>query len=84
MTNNTNVEVTRNQNENSANVLRRFQKRIQEAGILPKVRSLRYNQRELSDLKVKRGKLIKLEGEVEYNRLKKLGKLIEKKRGARR
>ena len=80
MSTNTNVEVKRTTSENSANVVRRFQKRVQEAGILPKVRSLRYNQRELSPLKVKKGKLIKLRGKEEYDRLKKLGKLVEKKR----
>ena len=80
MSTNTNVEIKRNANENSANVVRRFQKRVQEAGILPKVRSGRYAQRMLSPLKVKNGKMIKLRGEVEYNRLKKLGKLVEKKR----
>jgi ribosomal protein S21 len=80
MSTNTNVEIKKNANENAANVLRRFQKRVQEAGILPKVRSLRYNTRELSPLKVKKGKIIKLNGEKEYNRLKKLGKLVEKKK----
>ncbi len=80
MSTNTNVEVKRNANENSANIVRRFQKRVQEAGILPKVRSLRYNQRDLSPLKVKNGKMKKLEGQKEYDRLKKLGKLVEKKR----
>jgi ribosomal protein S21 len=77
---NTNVEIKRNPNENSANVLRRFQKKIQESGILQKVRGVRYNERKLSDLKVKKAKLIKLEGKKEYDRLKKLGKLVEKKR----
>jgi ribosomal protein S21 len=80
MSTNTNVEVKRNANENSANIVRRFQKRVQEAGILPKVRSLRYNQRELSPLKLKNGKMKKLDGQKEYDRLKKLGKLVEKKR----
>lgn len=80
MSTNTNVEVKRNANENSANIVRRFQKRVQEAGILPKVRSLRYNQRELSPLKMKNGKMKKLDGQKEYDRLKKLGKLVEKKR----
>jgi ribosomal protein S21 len=80
MSTNTNVEVKRNQNENSANVLRRFQKRVQESGIVPKVRSLRYANRALSTLKVKRGKLIKLDGQKEYDRLKKMGKLTPKKK----
>lgn len=78
--NNTNVEIKRNQNENSANVLRRFQKKIQESGILQRVRGLRYNERKLSDLKTKKAKLIKLEGKKEYERLKKLGKLVDRRK----
>lgn len=80
MSTNTNVEIKRNSNENSANVVRRFQRRVQEAGILHKVRSLRFNQRNLSELKQKRAKLTKLAGKEEYDKLKKLGKLVEKKR----
>ena len=72
--------IKKNSNENSANLLRRFQKRVQESGVMPRVRSLRYATRELSPLKVPRGKLIKLDGQKEYERLKKLGKLVERKR----
>jgi ribosomal protein S21 len=37
-----NVEITKNNNESSANIIRRFTKRVQGAGIVPKVRSGRY------------------------------------------
>ncbi len=81
----TNVEVKKTGNENALGLIRRFQKRVQESGVLPRVRSLRYNERSLSKLKVKRGRLKKLTKKTEYERLKKLGKLSAvKKRGRRR
>ncbi|MEY2664193.1 MAG: hypothetical protein RIT04_1, partial [Candidatus Parcubacteria bacterium] len=48
-----NVEITRNPNENSLNTLRRFTKKVQGSGVLPRVRSLRYNERVLSHYKRK-------------------------------
>lgn len=76
----TNVEVKKNSNENALSLVRRFQKRVQESGVLPRVRSLRYSNRALSDLKVKRGKLKKLAGKEKYELAKRMGKLIEKKK----
>ncbi|NBD74169.1 30S ribosomal protein S21 [Patescibacteria group bacterium] len=43
-----NVEVTKNQNENSGSVIRRFTKRTQSSGIIPRVRKLRYYTRQKS------------------------------------
>lgn len=40
-----NIEVTKGSNENNLSVLRRFTKRVQAAGVLPRVRSKRYTQR---------------------------------------
>jgi ribosomal protein S21 len=80
----TNVEVRKNANENALSLVRRFQKRVQESGVLPRVRSLRYSDRVLSDLKVKRAKLKKLAGKQKYELAKRMGKLVEKKkRGGR-
>ncbi len=74
------VEVKKGQNENPTSVIRRFQKRVQEAGILPKVRSGRYENRPLSKLKVKRAKLLKLKRKKTYETLKRLGKLKPQER----
>lgn len=74
-----NVKINKNNSEPGLSVLRRFQKKVQESGILPKVRGGRYAVRELSTLKVKLGKLKKLAAGVEYNRLKRLGALTERK-----
>lgn len=77
---NVNVEVTKNSNENALSLIRRFQKRVQESGVLPRVRSLRYSTRELSVLKVKRARLKKLAGKEKYELAKRLGKVIDKKK----
>jgi ribosomal protein S21 len=75
-----NVEVTKNNNENGTNLLRRFTKRVQESGVLRRVRSLRYRQREKTKLGKKRSALVVIGRRAEYERLKKLGKLPEKKK----
>ena len=78
---NINVSVIKQGGENGATLLRRFKKRVQESGVIPRVRSIRYNNRPLSDLKVKLGKMKKLRGAVKYNKMKRLGLVVEKKRG---
>ena len=78
------VEIKRGQNEPAAGTLRRFTKRVQESGIIPKKRSQRYAARDLSPLKVRKAKLLKIGRTETYNRLKKLGKLTPpKKKGGR-
>lgn len=80
---NVNVEVKKNSNENALSLVRRFQKRVQEAGILPRVRSIRYNDRPLSVLKTKKAKLKKLASLAKYEHDKRMGKVIERKKGRR-
>ncbi len=77
---NVNVEVKKNSNEDALSLIRRFQKRVQESGVLPRVRSLRYNDRDLSSLKVKRAKLKKLSNLEKYELAKRMGKVIERKK----
>jgi len=76
----TNVEVKKTGTENALGLIRRFQKRVQESGILPRVRSLRYNERTQSKLKRKRGTLKVIKRRKEYEKLRKMGKLPERKR----
>ncbi len=78
------VEIKQGQNEPAAGTLRRFTKRVQESGIIPKKRSQRYATRALSPLKVKKAKLLKIGRTKTYNRLKKLGKLTPPKKKGRR
>lgn len=73
-----NVEITRNGTENSVGVIRRFTKKVQGSGILPRVRSIRYNQRELSVYKTKMKTLKSIRRKAEIAELIKLGKMQEK------
>jgi ribosomal protein S21 len=80
---NVNVEVKKNASENALSLIRRFQKRVQESGVLPRVRGIRYNDRPLSVLKTKRAKLKKLANLAKYEDDKRMGKVIERKKGRR-
>lgn len=73
----TNVQVVKNPNESSANVIRRFTKRVQGAGIVPKVRSGRYFTRIKSRNVQRMAKLKKLTKRETYEKLVKLGKIQE-------
>ncbi len=74
-----NVQVDKNNNESSANVIRRFTKRVQGAGIIPKVRGARYRSRIKSRNVQRVAKLKKLEKKEKYEDLLKLGKIQEPK-----
>jgi ribosomal protein S21 len=69
------IEVKKNPNENNASVLRRFSRRIQESGIIQKVKGSRYNERKESKLKVKKSTLKRLGRRKEIEILRKLGKI---------
>lgn len=71
----TNVEVNKNPNENPASLLRRFSRRVQEAGIIPKVKGNRYAKRLPGKLAVKAGALKRLKRRTEIEKLRKLGKI---------
>jgi ribosomal protein S21 len=80
-----NVQVEKNQNESSANVIRRFTKRMQGAGVIPRVRKLRYYTRIKSENVRQKGRLKKLGKAAAYEKELKLGKVQEKapRRGGR-
>ena len=72
------IEVRKNPNENNSSVLRRFSRRIQESGIIRKVKSARYNVRKESKLKVKKSALKRMVRRKEIEKLRKLGKMASK------
>ena len=79
-----NIEVTKNSNETTTSLIRRFTKRVQGSGVLPKVRSLRYHNRPESKAVIKKKKLKRLDKQRAFQVLAKLGKLpveTKKKRG---
>jgi ribosomal protein S21 len=70
-----NVEVKKNPNESTTSLIRRFTKRVQGSGILPRVREIAFRERPLSRLKKKMRTLKSIERRKEFERLKKLGKV---------
>lgn len=72
------IEVKKNPNENNSSVLRRFSRRIQESGIIRRVKSSRYNLRKESKLKAKKSALKRMARRKEIEKLKKLGKMATK------
>ena len=76
-----NIEVEKNNNENNLSLLRRFTKRVQGAGILPRVRSIRYQTRKLSAYKTKMKTMKSIKRKKEVEKLIKMGKMpIKEKR----
>lgn len=80
---NTNIEVSKNLNENNISLIRRFSRRVLEAGILPRVKGARYSVRPKSKLSKKRRALKSIARRAEIEKLKKLGKMPEEKKRRR-
>ena len=69
-----NVHITKKEKENSISTLKRFSQKVRSAGIIPRVKSLRYNDRIPSALVRKQKALRKIDSTATRERLKKLGK----------
>ncbi|OHA30960.1 MAG: hypothetical protein A3B11_01350 [Candidatus Taylorbacteria bacterium RIFCSPLOWO2_01_FULL_44_26] len=79
-----NVEVTKNSGENGISLIRRFSRKVQGAGILPRVRGLRFNSRVQSAFKVKQRALKGISRRAAMAELVKLGKApVKKTRGGK-
>lgn len=72
-----NVQVEKHTNESSANVIRRFTKRVQNAGIVRRMRDNRYYTRIKSSNVRKTARLKKLIKKENYETAYKLGKTPE-------
>lgn len=70
-----NVELKKNENENATNLVRRFTRKIQESGIIIKVKGKRYSERPMSKLSEKVVALRRIARRAEVEKLKKLGKM---------
>jgi ribosomal protein S21 len=78
----TNVEITKGGKDNNANLIKKFTRKVQESGIIPRMKGLRYAERNLSTYvkKTKRLKSIK-NREVREEQIK-LGKIsVSTRRG---
>ena len=69
-----NAEVTRNPGENAMSVVRRFSRKVQGSGLIPRVRSLRSSTRTQSPYKVKQRALTLIKRRAYMANLIKLGK----------
>ncbi len=78
----TNVEIKKGGKDNNANLIKKFTRKVQESGIIPRMKGLRYEERNLSAYvkKTKRLKSIK-NREVREEQIK-LGKIsVSTRRG---
>jgi len=73
-----NVEVERTGSESTANLIRRFTKRVQSSGMLRRVRGERYRARAVSRYVRKKKALKKLARRSYYEEQLRLGKIQEK------
>ena len=76
-----NAEVVKTGNENSLNLIRRFTKKVQGSGILPRVRSIRYSKRKASEYVKKKRTLKTIKRREEVAELIRMGKMSEFTRG---
>jgi hypothetical protein len=80
-----NVEVTKNAGENAMGVIRRFTRKVQGSGVIPRVRSLRSSTRVQSKYKVKVRALTLIKRREAMAELIKQGKApIKPERGAKK
>lgn len=70
-----NVEVSKNGNENNLGLIRKFTKRVQGSGILPRLRGRRYSQRKISEYVRKKKTLKKIGEKAKIRELIKMGRM---------
>lgn len=73
-----NIQIEKNSNESNASLLRRFTKKVQGSGVLPRIRSIRYSQRRLSPYKVKMQRLASIEKKAKIEELIRMGKMADR------
>jgi hypothetical protein len=73
-----NIEIKKNSNESNASILRRFTKKVQGSGVLPRVRSIRYASRKLSPYKTKVQRLASIAKKTEIEELIRMGKMADR------
>lgn len=70
-----NVEVAKGEKDNNLGLIRKFTKRVQGSGILPRLRSRRYSNRKQSEYTKKKMALKKLAKREKVRGLIKMGKM---------
>ena len=79
----TNIQVEKSGNENTSPILRKFTQRMRSAGIVQKMRKIRYRARPISRMMRRSDTLRKIERRAEFEQLIKEGKLSDSIRGKR-
>lgn len=79
-----NIQVSKQNNENTMGIIRRFTKRVQGSGVLRRARAVRYYDRPLSKLLRKKKALKSISNREIREELIKLGKIEERPQHHRR
>jgi len=76
----TNVEIEKGAKDNNLHLIKKFTRRVQESGIIPRVKSIRYAERNMSAYVKKTKKLKSIKNKDEREEQIKLGKVTVYKR----
>lgn len=71
----TNVEIKKGGKDNNANLIKKFTRKVQESGIIPRVKGLRYAERNTSAYVKKTKKLKSIKNKEVREEQIKLGKI---------
>lgn len=71
------IHIERKDRESSGSLMRRFSRKVQQAGILSRARSLRFHTRAPSEEKKKKSALHRIAKRKTMERLYKLGKIMK-------
>jgi len=69
------LEIKKQERESAQSLVRRFTKRIQQSGILLRARKVRFRERKKSKDMRRKAALRRKEIKIEYEKIKKMGKL---------
>lgn len=69
------IEVKKSESESTINLIRRFTRKVQESGVLMRVRKLKFRNRPKSKLQKKEGGIKKAKLKKKRDYLRKLGKI---------
>ena len=75
-----NVKLMKTDKTDSATLLKKFTKKMQESGVIPKIKSKRFSLRTPAILKRRKDKMVRLESAKRYETMRKMGKLTMKPR----
>lgn len=79
----TNVEIKKGGKDNNVNLIKKFTRRVQESGIIPRVKGIRYAERNLSIFVKKAKKLKSIKNREIREEQIKLGKISATSRRGR-